>query len=815
MRYLFSALAAILVAASAVAGPITPEQALERLNSTSGPAKIKAERNNVVLRHTAQTLKGEPAVYVFNRGDNDGYMLLSADDSAAPMLGYADSGSFDPEAMPEALAWWLDEYARQIEFARNSGMPAYTRVNAPADREVIEPLIKSAWDQGAPYNNMTPFEGATRTYTGCVATTMAQVMNYWQYPDKGTGQISYTCNSLEKRLTLNFANRAFDWDNMLDSYLGDYSDAQAEAVAYLMRACGYSVRMEYSTTASSALQMYIPTALTQYFKYDPNISYAVRAKYAPSQWNQMIYDNLKNVGPIPYGGTSIFGGAHSFICDGYDGNGYFHFNWGWSGVSNGYFLLEALSPSTLGIGGGAGGGYNFSQDAVLGIQPPTGEPAEERCLELSQGGSLTATVDGGVLSFGLEAEEAGCWLNYNPQTINVLFGAIVEAVGAAEGAEPYYLPSDADRIKLPAGYGTNNYTPTVDLTELELPDGEYKVTLAVNIKEETSKEWIPVDPYYPYYNYVYVTKANGEFVVKPNVVDVLHVESGEFLTELYMGGVVKVRVTVRNDTDSELTRGFAPVLFLEEGVDEPVFLFLGSSQYITVAPHSKVTQEWITSMEILENLQLNREQTMKFTFFDESTYKFFIDDFYADVVIKPNPGLPTVSVTNFKIDDAETQYVNIDGKLIKVYQVKDCLSIPVSFTAKLGANSHPFCYQMMACILGGASEAGIEILTYGGNPVILGSEAYNFSTTLSLPGMQAGQLYNVMPAYLLNQGFYPLAETAIYIVYVGQSGIDNVEADAADADAPIYNLQGVCVGTDWDALPAGLYIRSGKKILKH
>ena len=173
-------------------------------------------------------------------------------------------------------------------------------------------------------------------------------MNYWKYPERGKGTITYTASTIQKRLSMNFAAKAFDWANMLDRYeAGQYDDTQAGAVAYLMKACGYAVKMDYGTDSSGALAMNVANALTRYFDYDGNIDYQLRQYYSSTEWAEKMYANLRDVGPVIYGGGSMIGGGHSFICDGYSSDGYFHFNWGWTGMSNGYFKLEGLNPYAL------------------------------------------------------------------------------------------------------------------------------------------------------------------------------------------------------------------------------------------------------------------------------------------------------------------------------------------------------------------------------------------------------------------------------------------------------------------------------------
>lgn len=281
---------------------LTPAEALARLE-TDGPANgsMRAPRQTSELRLalTQQTPEGDPAVYVFENTADRGYLIVSADDSARPLLGYSDSGEF-AEELPPAMKWWLEEYARQIEYAashRTLSMP-FKETEKP-DRKAIEPLLKTSWDQDAPFNSQCPKYGSLETYTGCVATAMAQVMKYWEYPERGQNRISYNASTIGRRLSLDFSAKAFDWKNMIDDYDdGNYTQEQADAVAYLMKACGYAVKMDYGTDSSGALAMNISSALTHFFNYDGNIDYRLRAYYGAYEWEQMIYDNLSEVGPL-------------------------------------------------------------------------------------------------------------------------------------------------------------------------------------------------------------------------------------------------------------------------------------------------------------------------------------------------------------------------------------------------------------------------------------------------------------------------------------------------------------------------------------
>lgn len=332
-KFLFPMLA-VLAALGAQARTLTPDEALSRLQTDPAAAKASAARGIAAaqphLAFTQTTETGQPTVYVFDNQASNQVLFVSADDVVAPLLGYADSTPAGTE-MPPQLRWWLEQYASQIAYAQlngvgDSGQSAPGAVLAPAtERTPIAPLVKTTWDQGAPYNNDCPKSGDQTTYTGCVATAMAQLMNYFKYPEKGTGTVSVTFNN--QTLSMNLATTTLNWANMLDSYPTATSGTltQRRAVSTLMKACGYSVDMSYGTSASGAVTSEVVSALVNNFNYDPGCSWADRSYYSRDDWHNLIYNNLKNCGPVLYSGRSTDGG-HAFICDGYSDDGFYHFN---------------------------------------------------------------------------------------------------------------------------------------------------------------------------------------------------------------------------------------------------------------------------------------------------------------------------------------------------------------------------------------------------------------------------------------------------------------------------------------------------------
>lgn len=773
-----------------------------------------------VLVHTTRSANGNPALYIFNKGDNGGYLLLSADDAVRPVLGYADEGSFAQENMPPQMKWWLEEYARQIEFEAGKvaeSKQAKTAVTR-ADREAIAPMIKTRWDQGEPYNLMCPKAGTVYTYTGCVATCMAQIMNYWKYPEVGQGNISYTCASLGKRLALNFAQRKFDWNNMLDAYIpGEYTQEQSDAVAYLMKAAGYSVKMDYSDESSGALGMNIARGFVKYFNYDGNINYQIREYFSPSQWEQMIYDNLKNVGPLPYGGGSMLGGGHSFVLDGYDGNGLFHFNWGWSGMSDGYFALDALNPGSLGTGGGTGGGYNFTQDAVFGIQPPTGKPVVEQPVVLTQTGSLAGAVDAkGVLQLVIWGTGEGLWVNYNPETMDVFFGAIIEPQGNTPGVKTG-VKVYPQNFKLDPGDGiyVDKVQPTVDLAALNLSDGTYKVTVAFSLASDPDN-WTPMKNCYACFNYVIVKKTGNKYQVTVEPIPELVLDM-ECQTELYYNCLNKFSLEVANDSEYEVSKGFAPA-FLVDTENGKSLAFLGESVRLTIPAKTTITHELITPLYQVAQVMMGPDGLpLDMCIFDEEAYDFYIDPDGNYITMLANPGFPSVSVVGDPVISAplsdEEEQVSENEKS-RVYLISDPNEISV--LQRYRVDKGYFAYNFMMCIV---QEMEVEgqmmqaIINAVSEPAFIdSSRVQTFRGTLSLPNAVPGTYYYMAPAYEYGEYTVPMGNSKSWFRLVSAS-VDELSGDEA-ADGKIYNLQGICVGTDWDSLPAGLYIRNGKKIAK-
>ena len=378
MKKLFLLMTAMMLAMVVSAGNVTPEEALQRATEFMKERVAKGARRAPAAASSLIMAKNVSGLYVINVGQNDGFVIVSPDDRTVPVLGYADSGTLDPDNMPDNMRSWLQGYADEIKWLNEHNyQPSAARRAPSAVKEPIAPLVTSHWNQDEPYNNQvkTYAPDGKSGVTGCVATAMAQVMYYTAKhagleTSKPTVEIpSYTASASGKVIPGVSADEVIRWDLMRDTYKKTDADDGADAVAALMRICGAALEMNYRNNVSSAHGEDIQIVLKYYFGYAETVMVVARSYYSYANWIEMLYNELKQGRAMPYGGQSVSSG-HEFICDGYQGEDYFHINWGWGGLSDGYFQLSVLDADEQGIGGSTSGDnrYNTGQHAIVGIQ---------------------------------------------------------------------------------------------------------------------------------------------------------------------------------------------------------------------------------------------------------------------------------------------------------------------------------------------------------------------------------------------------------------------------------------------------------------
>ena len=382
-----AATALLLAATPASADPITREQARERaaafLTTRSGSRQLKAVESATRLspRRHVRKVRGLATdaldlYYVFDRGQDEGFVIVSGDDQTVPILGYTDNGHFDYSQMPPNMKFWLQGYENELNAIRE-GAPI-VGANIPT-HDPVATLCTSKWNQGDPYNQSCPmYFTLGRSVTGCVATAMAQILYYHRAKmvTETQAQIPAYQAWAEKPYNGQYlqveavpAESPIDWDNMLDTYSGSATAKQKKAVADLMWYCGASVQMGYTNSSSGAQSSMVAKALPAYFGFGESVKYHWnQGQFTEAQWDAMIYNEVSNSRPVYLSGANSSGG-HAFVCDGYDGNLCYHINWGWGGGGpDGYYLLASLLPGSQGIGG-SDGGYSQQRECVIGIEP--------------------------------------------------------------------------------------------------------------------------------------------------------------------------------------------------------------------------------------------------------------------------------------------------------------------------------------------------------------------------------------------------------------------------------------------------------------
>lgn len=330
---------------------------------------------DLVTRSSVQS----PAYYVFDNTGGPGFVIVAGDDVAMPVLGYSFEHEFSKDNLPANLKAWLEYMRDEVNEARRSGAKAESVVTrAWSQVEVGTPVVEletAKWNQTDPYNMLCPKVNMQFAYTGCTITALAIVMRYHQWPEKGVGTLpGYQTDTYRVTVPDLPLGHTYDWKNMLLEYpYFGYSQAEATAVATLMRDCGVMLQADFGPVGSSgtaASTFYIPSGLTTYMGYDKRVRTISRNGYTTSEWNSLMQGELESNRPVIYSGFNDNAG-HAFVLDGYTDQNYYRVNWGWGGYCDGYFLLTVLDPEGQGAGGSEGG-YNMYQDAVIGIQKDDG-----------------------------------------------------------------------------------------------------------------------------------------------------------------------------------------------------------------------------------------------------------------------------------------------------------------------------------------------------------------------------------------------------------------------------------------------------------
>lgn len=498
----------LFVSTSALASPRTFSQAKAIAERKAALLGIKIDKKAAAKAPSMNggTTTAVSPYYVFPFGENKGFAIVSGDDDMPEIVGYADHGTYDANKMPAAMAAFLNNYRATIEAMKQGNASAIKniaeakalRANSTRATTAVSPLLGDIkWNQSTPYNNMCPkYDDTNLSATGCVATAMAQVMMYWKYPNELKTDINeYKTSTHELTVAGETKGQKYDWDNMLPSYSNvNYNQTQADAVAKLMLHCGKAVEMDYGEESGAIVT---PDHLAKYFGYDSDLMLDLsRTCFTLAEWTAIIDKELQAKRPILYSGLTTNGG-HQFVCDGSDGNGLYHINWGWGGYQDGYFDITILNPGQGGIGAGnVTDGYNRYCDMIIGIQPDNGkvdEPLAEipsliieyyNSNDFTSGIELTkATRNNTTEDFTITIND--CWDNVYSTNTECLCG-----YGISDGKGGYKLISETENILM---NGTR-FGTILTINNRFSPNGTY--TIYAIYSTDNGKTWKKCAYYY-------------------------------------------------------------------------------------------------------------------------------------------------------------------------------------------------------------------------------------------------------------------------------------------------------------------------------
>ena len=547
IRKITTLLLCAFVGITANASQITEQQALQ----------VAAKYADIDIKSHPQRMKAAgkhqkaAAYYAFNIGDNDGFVIVSGDDSLTELVGYSDSGSFDPDNMPDNMRSWLQAYSGYVASVQAGESKAKRQQLGNVTTIVVRPFVTTEWNQGEPYDRFTPLlNNGAHCATGCVATAMAQVMKYYEWPERGEGSNSYEYDPYGT-LSMDFSQSVYDWENMLDIYssyyeegniVPEYNDGQAGAVAKLMYDCGISVNMMYGES-SGAYDPAIPNAFKSYFKYKSDIYY--RDNMSSKEFMDVLLSELDEKRPVLICGAGL-GGGHAFVGDGYDSNNFVHINWGWGGYSDGYFNVNYLDPEGLGTGGGTGA-FKWSQSLTTAYPNYMGETIGREQSKLSYYPDYEGQAGGIFISaseFQQNQKQEVSLVNIYNTSGNDYYGVVSAAIFdmdgnmVASGSSPVFIN------KLPSAYlETEPQIMTLDFSQLS--DGEYEIYgISKENSDEYDYDWIKFDSKL----HIKIRVGNGVVTVIPQEYSLSLTKQIEKPERIYINGTAEFTVTISNNS---------------------------------------------------------------------------------------------------------------------------------------------------------------------------------------------------------------------------------------------------------------------------
>lgn len=836
----------LLIPMVVMAGPRSFQQAKAIAEKQAALLGVTIDQK-AMTKARKQGSKGEitlsqESYYVFPNANSKGFTIVSGDDRLPEIVGYSSQGSYDENNLPEGFVSFMKAYQNlynRVNLGDAEALKNLAEIKAwrnkknasAASTSAVAPLLGNIeWDQTSPYNNMcTRYDSVHVAATGCVATAMAQVMAYYKYPKQLKADIpGYVnrWNGIPMEIpTITREEGVYDWDNMLPKYNkeANATQQQKDAVAKLMYHCGAAVQMNYGPESSAAVSA---TKLAKYFGYDADLMMDLnRSSFTLDKWMQIIDTELTAGRPVLYSGQASDGG-HQFICDGKDGEGLYHINWGWSGSQNGYFDLSLLNPEKGGTGSGnSTEGYNRLCSMTIGIAPDNGVVdaplATVPDIKAMNYGFLDTTTK----DHRLNPDEAfDFWLDYGlgNQTYQAFSGYV--ALGILQKDGSYRIVSQKAHI---------NVDPIPGEGMISVVDVNFRVNEAFEVGTVTlcplyskdGENWTLCDIPSSFPSVMLkITKTKMD-VTSPLTAQVTGPE------KLETGAYGTFQVTLSNLSDLEYF-GYIDVSFSDKA--EQVSAALARELYVSVPAHGSVTRSF--------NL-LPKQAGDFYLWLDElsggynrnlvDAQKFTVDKGYEP------PIYLVETSTNAEPGLCETELAFYGGKQMRTPRVN---GEQAEFTYKIKNDGEDASILIAFAYAGGGEETTPTFrIPNGAEQINLPGNGEVTTITRSVTPEEAGS--NTICGYLLGvdenyqtvdlpthlapyvmftvEGKRVRMNPAMNLVYVSgsSSGISGIEMDASGF-WDVYTLSGqkikrVAAGSDIQrlGLPAGIYVVNHQKVL--
>lgn len=836
----------LLIPMVVMAGPRSFQQAKAIAEKQAALLGVTIDQK-AMTKARKQGSKGEitlsqESYYVFPNANSKGFTIVSGDDRLPEIVGYSSQGSYDENNLPEGFVSFMKAYqnlCNKVNLGDAEALKNLAEIKAwrnkknasAASTSAVAPLLGNIeWDQTSPYNNMCPrYDSVHVAATGCVATAMAQVMAYYKYPKQLKADIpGYVnrWNGIPMEIpTITREEGIYDWDNMLPKYNkeANATQQQKDAVAKLMYHCGAAVQMNYGPESAAAVSA---TKLAKYFGYDADLMMDLnRSTFTLDKWMQIIDTELAAGRPVLYGGQASDGG-HQFICDGKDGEGLYHINWGWSGNQNGFFDLSLLNPEKGGTGSGnSTEGYNRSCSITIGIAPDNGVVDAP----------LATVPDIKAMNYGfLETttkdtrenpdEAFDFWLDYGlgNQTYQAFSGYV--ALGILQKDGSYRIVSQKAHI---------NVDPIPGEGMISVVDVNFRVNEAFEVGTVTlcplyskdGENWTLCDIPSSFPSVMLkITKTKMD-VTSPLTAQVTGPE------KLETGAYGTFQVTLSNLSDLEYF-GYIDVSFSDKA--EQVSAALARELYVSVPAHGSVTRSF--------NL-LPKQAGDFYLWLDElsggynrnlvDAQKFTVDKGYEP------PIYLVETSTNAEPGLCETELAFYGGKQMRTPRVN---GEQAEFTYKIKNDGEDASILIAFAYAGGGEETTPTFrIPNGAEQIYLSGNGAVTTITRSVTPEEAGS--NTICGYLLGvdenyqtvdlpthlapyvmftvEGKRVRMNPAMNLVYVSgsSSGISGIEMDASGF-WDVYTLSGqkvkrVAAGSDIQrlGLPSGIYVVNHQKVL--